>query len=430
MEKGHGQRRRRLKLVAGVKISVLYCRALSIGAAAIILLTACGGGLQSPLTAQPRIASHQVETASSSYKIVYNFGSGSDGVAPGGLIDVNGALYGPTYHGGTYNEGTIFSVTTAGAEHVLHDFAGYPDGGEPSASLTDVRGTLYGPTAYGGAEDGVDDGTIFSISTTGTEHVLYSFTGTSGAHPDGALANVKGRLYGTTLDGGGTNYSPADGTVFGITTAGAERVLHSFGSGVDGENSVANLIAVKGRLFGTTAHGGTYFTSYDLGGTVFSVTTSGKEHVLHSFGDGSDGRAPAAGLIDVKGSLYGTTAYGGTYDASDDLGGTIFSITPSGAERVLHSFGSGSDGRDPVASLIDVKGTLYGTTWYGGKYNEGTIFSVTTTGAEQVLHSFGHASDGYYPAAGLIDLNGTLYGTTSAGGGYTGGIVFALRLTK
>jgi uncharacterized repeat protein (TIGR03803 family) len=406
------------------------CLRLSVGATAILLLTACGGGLQAPLTIQPRTASHQVETASSSYKIVYNFGSGSDGVGPGELLDVNGTFYGPTYYGGTYNEGTIFSVTTAGAERVLHDFSGYPDGGEPSASLTDVKGTLYGPTAYGGAKDGVDDGTIFSISTTGTENELYSFTGTSGAQPDGALANVKGRLYGTTLDGGGTNYSPAHGSVFSITTAGAERVLHSFGGGVDGENPVANLIDVKGGLYGTTSHGGMYFTNYNLGGTVFSVTTSGKEHVLHSFGNGSDGRVPAAGLIDVKGTLYGTTAYGGTYYGSNDLGGTVFSIAPSGTERVLHSFGSGSDGRDPVASLIAVNGTLYGTTFYGGKYNEGTIFSVTTTGVEQLLHSFGHASDGYYPMAGLIDLNGTLYGTASVGGAYTGGIVFALRLTQ
>jgi uncharacterized repeat protein (TIGR03803 family) len=396
-----------------------------MGAAAILLLTACGGGLQAPLTAQPRTASDQLEPASSSYKIVYNFGSGSDGVSPdGGLIDVNGTLYGPTFAGGTYNEGTIFSVTTSGAEHVLHDFGGYPDGGQPSASLTDINGTLFGPTAYGGANDGIDDGTIFSINTTGTERVLYSFTGTSGAHPDGALAYVKGRLYGTTLGGGGTNYSPADGTVFKITTAGAERVLHSFGSGADGEYPVANVIDVKGTLYGTTGYGGTYSE-----GTVFSVTTSGKEHVLHSFGNGSDGRAPEAGLIRVNGALYGTTAYGGAYNSSDDLGGTVFSIKPNGAERVLHSFGSGSDGRDPVANLIDVKGRLYGTTLYGGKYNDGTIFSVTTTGVEQVLHSFGHGSDGYDPQASLIDLNGTLYGTTSDGGGYTGGIVFALRLS-
>jgi hypothetical protein len=48
-----------------------------------------------------------------------------------------------------------------------------------------------------------------------------------------------------------------------------------------------------------------------------------------------------------------------------------FSIATSGAERVLHSFNSGSDGALPDASLIDLKGVLYGTTDEGGKHNEG-----------------------------------------------------------
>jgi len=60
--------------------------------------------------------------------------------------------------------------------------------------------------------------------------------------------------------------------------------------------------------------------------------------------------------------LYGTTEFGGTYD-----NGTVFSVNPNtGAETVLHSFGSGADGEYPIASLIDVKGTLYGTTEEGG----------------------------------------------------------------
>lgn len=398
-------------------------------------LIGCGGPQAQvvvPSAMEPRIAAHEVASASSSYKIVYNFGSASDGAGPdGGLIDVKDELYGPTRYGGTYNQGTIYSVTTAGSEHVLYNFKGYDDGGDPSASLIDVKGILYGPTAYGGTKDGVDDGTIYSVSTGGNENVLFSFAGTSGAQPYGALAYVNGKLYGTTRGGGGTNYSKTNGTVFSITTAGVEHVLHSFDGGSDGEYPVGNLISVKHTLYGTTSEGGAYSASYTLAGTVFSITTSGKEHVLHSFGNGSDGRVPAAGLIRVNGNFFGTTAYGGTYyDGSSNLGGTVFSITPSGKERVLHSFGSSADGQNPIASLVDDKGTFYGTTFYGGKYNEGTIFSVTTTGEEHVLHSFGHASDGYYPSANLLDVNGTLYGTTSEGGAYTGGVVFALRLKE
>jgi uncharacterized repeat protein (TIGR03803 family) len=46
--------------------------------------------------------------------------------------------------------------------------------------------------------------------------------------------------------------------------------------------------------------------------------------VLHTFSDnGSDGYYPASNLISVNGTLYGTTAYGGTHGY-----GTVYSITP------------------------------------------------------------------------------------------------------
>jgi uncharacterized repeat protein (TIGR03803 family) len=82
-------------------------------------------------------------------------------------------------------------------------------------------------------------------------------------------------------------------------------------------------------------------------------------------------------LLEVNGTLYGTTAFGGTNGL-----GTIFSFNASGGEQVLHSFG-GSDGADPEADLIDVNGTLYGTTYRGG-YEKGcggkgcgTVFALT-----------------------------------------------------
>jgi uncharacterized repeat protein (TIGR03803 family) len=62
-----------------------------------------------------------------------------------------------------------------------------------------------------------------------------------------------------------------------------------------------------------------------------------------------------------------------------------------------------------------MRGKLYGTTSLGGAYGKGTVFSMSLTGSnEKVLHSFGHGSDGATPLAGLIDVKGTLYGTTSA----------------
>ena len=145
--------------------------------------------------------------------------------------------------------------------------------------------------------------------------------------------------------------------------------------------------------------------------------------VLHSFGNGTDGEYPGASLIDVKGTLYGTTELGGTVGE-----GTVLSVNPkTSAETVVYSFQRGTDGQYPTASLIDAKAALYGTTDDGGTYGDGTVFSVNPkTGAEIVLYSFIGGSDGQFPDANLLDMKGTLYGTTESGGTYGAGTVFAL----
>ncbi len=113
-------------------------------------------------------------------------------------------------------------------------------------------------------------------------------------------------------------------------------------------------------------------------GTVFEVTPDGTETVLHSFTGGTDGSYPAAGLLrDAKGNLYGTTTGGGS-----DGYGTVFRVTMTGTETVLHSF-TGSDGYYPIAGLVkDANGNLYGTTEFGGSHGSGTVFKVTRTGTE------------------------------------------------
>jgi uncharacterized repeat protein (TIGR03803 family) len=73
-----------------------------------------------------------------------------------------------------------------------------------------------------------------------------------------------------------------------------------------------------------------------------------------------------------------------------------------------------------------VSGTLYSTTDDGGAYDEGTVFSITTGGKEKVLHSFGQGTDASEPYAGLIEVSGTLYGTTSGGGVHAYGTVFSI----
>lgn len=315
------------------------------------------------------------------------------------------------------------------AYHVLHSFEGPPgDGDSPVAGLIDVTGQLYATTPYGGANCTISRyrggcGTVYVITTGGKEKVLYSFRkGTDGRYPYSNLLDVGGVLYGTTRDGGKQNKA---GTVFSITTNGVEKILHSFGAGADGSRPFGGLIDINGTFYGTTVNGGDYKSCTNGCGTVFSITTGGVEKVLHSFGKGSDGSEPESDLINVAGTLYGTTFNGGAYTF-----GTVFSITTDGTERVLHSFGNGTEGRYPSAGLLDVHGTLYGTTSQGGAqrgaYTYGTVFRVTTGGVEKVLHSFDKRTDGSFPGAGLIDLSGMLYGTTPSGGEHKLGTVFSI----
>jgi uncharacterized repeat protein (TIGR03803 family) len=408
-----------------------------------MLLVGCGGS-QPPIGApgaMPQSRAIVTRANRSTYKVVYSFGPLPDGHDPTGLVDVGGTLYGTTVGGGSYPGpckyyypsgcGTVYSITTGGTEKVLHSFGYGDDGTSPVASLIAVKGTLYGTTYEGGANPDCSQyytgcGTVFSITRRGSEKVLHSFFYANGVEPETSLVDVKGKLYGTTSTGGanvcGQDY-PGEGcgTVFSITTSGTEKVLHSFNFKGDGYDPASGLIDVGGALYGTTSKG-----KARRFGTVFRITRGGREKVLHTFDGGPDGKYPMASLIDVDGTLYGTTQNGGAYN-----GGTVFSITTSGTEKVLHSFGYGTDGVGPIAPLIDVNGTLYGTTYAGGASSFcvggcGTVFSITTKGAEEVLYSFHGDGGGIYPSAGLTEVNGMLYGTTTSGGAYQYGTLFAL----
>jgi uncharacterized repeat protein (TIGR03803 family) len=296
----------------------------------------------------------------------------------------------------------------------------------PTTRLTSVNGAFYGTSA--GGPRGY--GTVFFVTRSGIERVLHLFGGKGDGMYPSFLIDVGGTLYGTTAQGGdgaAVCYSAEGcGTVFSVNpTTGAESVIYAFKDGSDGGYPRGGLINVGGTLYGTTAAGGgTGCNGYGCG-TVFSVTPSGIETVLYTFKGGNDGANPNSSLVNVGGTLYGTTGAGF---------GTVFGVTLSGTERVLYAFKWGADGQAPVAdSLLNVNGTLYGTTmWGGGRVGCGgtgcgTVFSVALDGTEKVLHAFHDPSrDGSEPLGGLVNVNGTLYGTTSSGGLFRSGTAFSI----
>src|SRR5215469_521932 len=344
--------------------------------------------------------------------LLYSFGAPLDGVQPrAGLIaDSAGNLYGTTADGGAFGRGTVFRVTPSGTETTLHSFAGPPDDGAlPLAGLVaDSAGNLYGTTIGGGAFE--HWGTVFKVTQSGTETVLHSFAAPpyDGIHPTGGLiADSAGNLYGTT-SGGGVFFS---GTIFKLTPSGTENVLYSFaGPPDDGSMPMAGLIADSaGNLYGTTVSGGASCPDEEGCGTVYKLTAGGTETVLYSFtgpfsadpGEG-DGANPDGALIsDSAGNLYGTTGNG-------DGDGIVFKLTPSGMETVLSFFEANphnnTTGSHPFAGLTaDSAGSLYGTTVAGGTSGDGTVFKLTGTGFVTPLAALLTEVTGVGPGTSLAD---------------------------
>jgi uncharacterized repeat protein (TIGR03803 family) len=264
---------------------------------------------------------------------------------------------------------------------VLHNFNGFPDGGNPVAGLTmDGAGNLYGTASYGGdpyCDNGSGCGTVFRLKHEAggwVLDVLQTFTEANGFGPEGRVVfGPDGALYGTTAGGG----SAESGVIFRLSPP-------------------PNICR--------------------------AVSCTWTETLLYQFQDGSDGASPESEvLFDGAGNFYGTAPFGGTFGART-CGpgcGVVYKMTHSGSGwtyGVIYSFTGTPDGDRPFAGLtFDHAGNLYGTTWFGGGQNQGMVYELTPSGGgswqETVLHSFA-GGDGENPEAGLIvDHAGNLYGS-------------------
>jgi uncharacterized repeat protein (TIGR03803 family) len=359
----------------------------------------------------------------SGFKTLHTFGAGTDAAGvQAKMLNVGGLLYGTSHGGGATGNGTVFTFDPkTKAEHVIYSFMGGSDGLGPSAPLLSANGMLYGTTSSvpePGFPNGEGNGTVFAITTSGAETVLHAFTGSpDGANPEGYVTNVNGVLYGTTFVGGtgSCNYSSSAGcgTVFMVDpSTGNESVIYSFQGGADGAGPRAGMAYLNGTLYGDT-----YFGGANSEGTVFSITPGGAESVLHSFAGGSDGAHAQSALEPLNGIFYGTTNQGGSTGY-----GVVYSVTTGGAESVVQSICCGPEG-----GLFPLNGTLYGTTSGNGSSTSGNVYSLTLAGAETVLHSFTGGTNGASPEDTLTNVNGVLYGTTRLAGANGVGTVFKIN---
>jgi uncharacterized repeat protein (TIGR03803 family) len=362
------------------------------------------------------------------FNVVYSFTGSSDGANPlTGLVSTPGGFYGTASAGGNAGTGVVFKIDSSGNESLVYGFAGGSDGASPEGGVLPFGEFLYGTTTAGGASGA---GTVFRVSLTGEERILYNFTGgADGADPQGTLIkDAAGDLYGTTFSGGASG----NGTVFELVRpavkngAWTEKVLYSFGTGTDGINPVAGVaFDSAGNLYGTASAGGSY--GY---GTVFQLVPSASawtENILHQFQLQSDGGVPYAGIVvDKHGRLWGAATDGGLGG-----GGTIFELLPANGggwtfEPVYGVAGWGISGT--FRNILLSGGKIYATTHCDGNYDAGTVYELTRSGNTwnyTSLYVFTGGTDGLYSFSSLLlDSQGNLWGTTKQGGANGEGVIF------
>jgi uncharacterized repeat protein (TIGR03803 family) len=192
-------------------------------------------------------------------------------------------------------------------------------------------------------------GTVYRVTAGGTFKTLYNFDGPHGCQSLAPLVlGTDGNFYGTTLVLTGVN-NPNLGAIYKITPTGALTLVHIF-DGTHGAEAYAPLMqASNGNFYGATVNGGMYGN-----GVVFEMTPAGAFTDLHDFDPNTEGGEPFSALVEgTNGFLYGTTAYGGTYNF-----GTIYSIPLGGGKPdTLYSF-NGTTGTSPRARWRSIRTEL------------------------------------------------------------------------
>lgn len=304
----------------------------------------------------------------------------------------DGMLYGMTSYGGNSSSypswnGTIhrYNIKT-GQDTVLYKLAGSGvDGAYSYCTLCHANNDLlYGLTYTGGT---FNQGTIFSFNYHTCQFMLLSNLRAAcvGSQPAGSLIQASDSLlYGLTEN---NPYNGGQGTIFSYNIkTGDTLLLHDFLGAPDGNYPRGTLLQVgDSLLYGLASQGGT--NGY---GCIFSFSIKSHiEKVVYSFAGGTDGVAPQESLmLATDGNLYGTTQYGGTSDS-----GTIFQYNIAlNKETVVYNFKGHpfGDGSQPFDDLIEASdGLLYGNTNRGGINYTGVIFSFNFhTNTETVLKNY------------------------------------------
>lgn len=231
----------------------------------------------------------QFVPATKKLKVVHNFDV-TTGTQPHGPLmqAADGNLYGTCTSGGSASGGVLFKMSTTGKYSVLYNFnASSPaNGASPFAGVVQGSdGFLYGVASVGGA-NGL--GTLFRVSTTGANlTVLHSFATATGDSPlSTPLLHTNGKIYGLTSHGGShTAYGAFYSLDAGLSPFVSQFVFYSGKVGASVGILGQGFSNATGVKFGTGP--GTFVASTDafMTATVAAGALTGKITVLEPGGN-------------------------------------------------------------------------------------------------------------------------------------------------
>jgi uncharacterized repeat protein (TIGR03803 family) len=304
-----------------------------------------------------------------------------DGNRPIGVLvqDAEGYLWGTTYQGGEYNEGTIFKIATTGKDYEVVDSFQYAEpellGQLPLAGLTlGTDGNFYGVASRGGTNN---YGATLQVTPAGDVAFLYSFCGVAGC-ADGIvpetplIQHTNGKFYGTA-----SGNSLCCGTFFSF-----DMGLPPFTRSTANEGKVAATIDFLGQGFTDT-------TSVSFGGTLATTFHATSDTLLTA-------KIPVGALTGVvkivtsTGTLLGSHNFKvlptvKTISPTSGVVGTVVTITGTGLTQATKVTFGGKAGTFTVNSDSQITAPVPTTaktgkievTTPGGAASSATTFTVT-----------------------------------------------------
>jgi uncharacterized repeat protein (TIGR03803 family) len=268
------------------------------------------------------------------------------------LIELpDGYLYGVAPYGGSNNHGVIYKIKLDGTDfQVIYNFNQPVTGAFPQSQLlAGSDGYLYGTTYAGGQ---FNQGTLYKILPDGNNFTkLIDFSASTGSQPHGAVVEKNKRLYGTAPAGGANNH----GVVYSINLDGTGfKTLFSF-NGVNGDSPLTTPTIVENYIYGMTTWGG-----LNGNGVIFKMKLDGTSfEKLHDFTSDQGANPTGALLLSEDFFPAATPAFAENTSERINTGATYsVGVFPNPFVNSFTAEISSSDGRPARVLVTDLHGQV------------------------------------------------------------------------